>query len=132
MPQVYTVWFNEWTAIGSARGDHVLADGADALDPADNLVAGTQVAPRRASHPDACRGAGEDDVPGQQGGDGRQVADQVPDGEDQLGRAGLLHALPVDSALQGQVVGIGERVRRHQPRPGRAETGERLAERALL
>src|SRR5260370_10317372 len=115
MPQVYTVWFNEWTAIGSARGDHVLADGADALDPADHLVAGTQVAPRGASHPDACRGAGEDDVRGQQGGDGRQVADQVPDGEDQLGRAGLLHAVAVDGALPGQVAGIAEPVLRPHP-----------------
>src|SRR5260370_37554861 len=112
MPQVYTVWFNEWTAIGSARGDHVLADGADALDPADNLVAGTQVAPRRASHPDACRGAGEDDVPGLQGGDGRQEADQVPFAEDRLGSAGLLHTRPVDRVRQVQVVLISAPCRR--------------------
>ncbi len=55
-----------------------------------------------------CRGAGEDDVAGQQRHGLRDVDDQVLDGVDHLAGAAQLALLAVDGELHGEVVGTGE------------------------
>ena len=75
--------------------------------------------------------AGNDDVAGQQRQDGGDVGDQLRDGGDhQLGR-GVLHHLPVEPRLQCQLGGVGDFIRRDEPRAEAAGAGEVLAGKEL-
>src|SRR5438093_10101093 len=104
---------------------------ADALDPADELLAGGEVARWVAGGPHPGRGAGEDDVAGLERDHGRQFGDQRRDREDEIGGAPFLDRFPVDAAAERQVVAILELVRGDQPRPRRTEAGKGLAEAEL-
>ena len=73
--------------------------------------------------------AREDDVARLQRADRREVRDQRRDREDQLTAARFLHALARDVAPQRDVVGVGERVDRHERGADRPEVREALAER---
>src|SRR5690242_2323080 len=86
--------------------DTVVADGADALDPGFEHVAGAQE-PRWLSgdaDPGGC--TGEDDVTREEGQDGRKAGDELRDAEDEVTGTGILHLLTIDRTAQGEVVGI--------------------------
>ena len=61
----------------------------------------------------------------------RQLGDQPRDRHDQVAGAAVLHGLAVDGAAEGEVVPVGQLVRRDQPRTDGREARERLAEAEL-
>ena len=93
--------------------------------------AGCEETRRLARRADAGGRAGEDDVAGEQRQHGRQLGDEPRHGEDEIGRARVLHGLAVDRAAEREVVGIGHLVGRDEPRAHRPESAPRLAEREL-
>ena len=75
--------------------------------------------------------AREDEVAGQQRCHRRQQVDQGVGAEDEVRGSALLDFLAVHGAPELEVVGVVELVWGDNPRPGRAEAGERLAEAEL-
>jgi NADPH:quinone reductase len=114
-----------------SAGYEGLAEVTDALNPAGQDLAGLEVAWRGPAHADARGRAGEDDIAGQQGQDGGQPSDEGGHRKDQLGRAAFLDLLAVDGAGQLEVVGVGELIRRDQPRAHGGEAWEGLGEAEL-
>ena len=82
-------------------------------------------------HADAVGRAGEDEVARLERADARQVRHQLGHGEDEVGRAAVLLALAGHVAPQLDVVGVRERVDRHQRRADGAVRVEALAQREL-
>src|SRR6476469_6521377 len=111
--------------------DQVGVDGADAFDGGDELVARCEESGRRAGAAHAGGRAGEDEVTGQERRDRRQSVDQCVDPEDEIGRAALLHLLTVHRATEGEVVTGIELIWRDDPRTGRPEPREGLAQAEL-
>src|SRR3954451_17688731 len=105
--------------------DNLVGESADAFDGDGDLVADGE-------RPDACRGAREDHVAGEQRHGLGDVDDQVLDGVDHLAGTAELALRAVDRELDGQIVRGGEVQVRLHPRPQRAGGVEALGPRPLL
>src|SRR5216683_7510403 len=127
--------FADGYAGGAARlrgwGDKAAGHSAEAFEVAAEDLARSEELGRLAGRADAGRGAGEDQVAGQQGQHRGQPGDELGHAEDQLRGAALLDLLAIDAAAELKVVRVRELVGCHEPRAGGAEAGEGLAEREL-
>ena len=84
-------------------GLHSVADAANAVDLADDLVAVLEPERRLAEAADAAWRAGEDEVARLDCDEARDVGDDVIRLEDELARARLLHARPIEQAADACV-----------------------------
>src|SRR3954471_7744490 len=105
--------------------DNLVGESADAFDGDGDLVADGE-------RSDACRGAREDHVAGEQRHGLGDVDDQILDRVDHLARAAELALLAVDRELDGQVARGGEVEAGLHPRTERAGAVEALGPRPLL
>ena len=80
---------------------------------------------------DAGRGAGEDDIAGQQWQHRGELGDQARHAEDEVAGAGVLHRLAVDRAAQREIVGVRHLVGGDEPRPHGPVAPPGLAQREL-
>ena len=118
-------------AVALLPRDDRVAQHADPLDLGLDDVAGLEVEPLalllRLEARDARDGAGREDV-ARAVAERREVAEDLRDRHAHAARVRLLPRLAVDAQLHREVVRVGDLVRRHDPRPERAERVDRLAE----
>ena len=114
---------------GTQAADRMVGERSDLLDLALDAVAGAQVQRGGvlAEAGDAGDGAGRDDVAGAVA-ERRVVGDDLGDRHRHVARVRLLAGLPVDAQFHPQLVRVTDLLRRHDPRPERAEAVDRLAE----
>ena len=115
----------------SALHDRV-AQHAELVDFDFNDVARLQKDGRLAGETHTRRRAREDQVPRLQCENLRQISQDLADREDHLPRIAVLHRLPIEPQLYGQLVRIRDFVLRDQVRSGRSKRIERLADHPLL
>src|SRR4051812_37961824 len=112
--------------VASAIGDAVLED-ANPVDLDLDLVARLHPYGRGASRADAAGGARDEHVARNERGPRRDVLDDLRDLEDHLLGAGVLHALAVQAARQGQGGAGRDLVGAHHPGAEAAGLREVLA-----
>src|SRR5262245_42795771 len=112
--------------------DDRVAQHPDPLDFHLDHIARLEKLRRLTAPADAGGGAGHQHVARCQVEDGRAVADDGRDLEDQVPGVGRLLGLAGDAQRQAEALGIAYLVRRHHPRPERTGANEVLAGRDLL
>src|ERR1700737_268719 len=105
-------------------GDKAVGHGADAFDVGAEDLAGAKELGRMAGGTDARRGAGEDQVAGEQGQHRRKSSDEFGHAEDHLRSAALLDVATIDATTDIKIVRVREFVGCKEPRACRAKTGK--------
>src|SRR5665647_1361169 len=102
-----SAWSNRSHTVSWRFVDHAVAQGPDIVGLDLDDVAGLQIARRVEPRAGAGRRPRDDDVAGYQRGEGRDVADQISEAEDQPRGAIILPGLAVDPRRQPDVGDLG-------------------------